>query len=69
MPFLIGAFVLMLLFAVGYHYRNGLMYYFGFKSDNLSKVIKEKQRLSDVRNYTLLSKYKLEAVIIDISEY
>lgn len=68
-PFLIGAFVLMIVFAAGYHYRNGLAYYFGFKSDKLNKAAKEKQRLSDVRNYTLLSKYKLNPVGIDISEY
>jgi lysozyme len=68
-PFLVGAFVLMTLFAAGYHYRNGLAYYFGFKSDKLNKAAKEKQRLSDVRNYTLLSKYKLNPIGIDISEY
>lgn len=69
MPWLIGAVILLLLFATGYHYRNGLAYYLGFKSDKISKSSAEKQRLSDVRNYTLLSKYEFNPVGIDVSEY
>ena len=68
-PFLVSGLVLLTLVAIGYHYRNGLAYYLGFKSDKISKSSAEKQRLSDVRNYTLLSKYEFNAVGIDVSEY
>ena len=68
-PFLIGVFVLLLIFAMGYHYRNGLAYYLGFKSDKVSKAAAEKQRISDVRNYQILSKYEFNPVGIDVSEY
>jgi lysozyme len=68
-PVLIGAFALALFFTAAYHYRNGLAYYLGFNSNKSSKSAKEKQRLSDVRSYTLLSKYEKNAVGIDISEY
>lgn len=68
-PFLVSGLVLLTLVAIGYHYRNGLAYYLGFKSDKISKSSAEKQRLSDVRNYTLLSKYEANPVGIDISEY
>ena len=67
-PFLIAAVFLGLLFGSAYHYRNGLAYYLSFKSTKSAKAA-EKQRLSDVRNYTLLSKYKENPVGIDISEY
>lgn len=68
-PFLIGAFILMLLFGIGYHYRNGLAYYLGFKSDKMLKATAEKQRLSDVRNYQILTQYEFNPIGIDVSEY
>ena len=56
------------LFAIGFHYRSGLAYYFGFKS---SKVIEkqESKRLTDVRNFQLLTQYADRVVGIDVSEY
>lgn len=68
-PFFIALLFLGLLLATAYHYRSGLAYYFGFKSNKISKATAEQQRLTDVRNYTLLSKYKANPVGIDISEY
>lgn len=68
-PFFMGLLVVLVLFATAYHYRNGLAYYLGYKSDKGSKAAKEKQRLFDVRNYTLLSKYEANPVGIDVSEY
>jgi lysozyme len=68
-PFLIGVLIILLLFAAGYHYRNGISYYLGFKSTKAKKEAAEKQRLSDVRNYTLLSKYEFNPIGIDVSEY
>ena len=68
-PFLSVLLVLGLLAGAAYHYRNGLAYYLGFKSDKTTKTASEKQRISDVRNYTLLTKYEFNPVGIDISEY
>ena len=56
------------LFAVGYHYRNGLAYYFGFKSDKAMKEM-EAKRISDVRNYEVLEKHEGKAIGFDISEF
>ncbi len=55
--------------AIIYHYRNGLAYYFSFKSDKvLDKEAKEKS-LSDVRNYQVLKKNGDKAIGFDVSEY
>jgi lysozyme len=69
MPWLISTVILLVVIVAGYHYRNGLAYYLGFKSNKTAKSTAEKQRLSDVRNYTLLSKYENLPVGIDVSEY
>ena len=65
-PFAIAFIFVVVLFAIGYHYRNGLAYYLGFKSD---KVNLEKQRISEVRNYQILTKYEANPIGIDVSEY
>jgi len=61
--------VLLVVFAVGFHYRNGLAYYLGFKSKFSNQSASEQKRISDVRNYTLLSKYESNPAGIDVSEY
>lgn len=60
-----------MLFGIAYHYRNGLAYYFGFKSDKvLSKgVTPEEKKLIDVRNYELLTKYQDKVIGFDVSHY
>jgi lysozyme len=68
-PFSVGFFLMLVIFLTGYHYRNGLAYYLGFKSDKAAKAAAEKRRISEVRNYTLLAKYEFNPVGIDISEY
>lgn len=65
-PYVIGLLTFGLFLMIIYHYRNGLAYYLGYKSD---KVNIEKQRISDVRNYQILTKYELNPVGIDVSEY
>ena len=61
--------VFLLFFGIVYHYRNGLAYYFSFKTNkHLDKEAKEKQ-LSDVRNYQVLEKNDAKAIGIDVSEY
>lgn len=65
---LIALFIL-LLFAAGYHYRNGLAYYFSFKSDKVLKETAEAKRISDVRNYQVLQKHEGKVVGFDVSEF
>lgn len=62
----IGIFFFILLNV--YHYRNGLAYYLGFKS-NKTLVNKEAKRIYDVRNFELLKKYNDKVVGIDVSQY
>ncbi|HJS00991.1 MAG TPA: glycoside hydrolase family 25 protein [Flavobacterium sp.] len=63
----IGILVL-LFFGVVYHYRNGLAYYFSFKTNkHLDK--KADKQLSDVRIYQVLDKNDVKAIGIDVSEY
>ncbi|NRS89421.1 lysozyme [Flavobacterium sp. 7E] len=67
--FLVG-FALIAVFVAGsYHYRQGILYYLGFKSTVLSKEQEEEKRLSDVRNFQVLVKHKGKAIGIDVSEY
>lgn len=67
---LIGILFFAFVFGVVYHYRVGLAYYLGFKSEKVAKISKvEEKRLSDVRNYQLLSKYEDKVVGFDISQY
>jgi lysozyme len=62
------SFCMLLVFATGYHYRNGLAYYFSFKSDKVLKAA-EAKRISDVRNYAVLEKHEGKAIGFDISEF
>lgn len=65
---IIGFFILLFLGA-GYHYRDGLLYYLGFKSYKLKYEQAEAKRISDIRNYQVLEKHKGKAIGLDLSEY
>jgi lysozyme len=65
---IIGFFIL-LCSGVGYHYRNGLLYYLGFKSYKLSDEQAAAKRISDVRNFQVLENHKGKAIGFDVSEY
>ncbi|SHG99645.1 lysozyme [Flavobacterium fluvii] len=65
---MIGFFVLLFL-GVCYHYRNGLAYYFSFKSHKISYEEAEAKRISDVRNYQVLENHQGKAIGIDVSEF
>lgn len=65
----IVAFVVVLLIALGYHYREGLAYYFSFKSDKVLKKEAEAKRISDVRNFQVLEKHEGKSIGLDVSEY
>ncbi|NGY37473.1 glycoside hydrolase family 25 protein [Flavobacterium sp. XN-5] len=67
--FAIVSFFILLLVGLGYHYRNGLAYYFSFKSDKVLRQEAEDKRISDVRNYQVLDNHLGKAVGIDVSEY
>ena len=58
-----------LFLGVAYHYRRGLAYYLGFKSDKLSEKEAEDKRLSDVRNFQVLAKHEGKSIGLDVSEY
>lgn len=66
--FLVGILCVIFVVGIGWHYRNGLLYYLGFKSDKVL-VDKEKKHFVDVRNYQILSCYQEKVVGIDVSEY
>jgi len=61
--------LLFVLIGVGYHYREGLAYYFSFKTNKTIKEEKEAKRILDVRNYQILSKNDDKVAGIDVSEY
>ena len=65
----IASFFIVLIAFTGYHYRNGLAYYFSFKSYKSSAESKEAKRLSDVRNFQVLKKHDGKSIGIDVSEY
>lgn len=67
--FLIIGFFVLLFLGIGYHYRNGLLYYLGFKSHKISYKEDEAKRISDVRNYQVLENHKGNAIGLDVSEY
>lgn len=63
------ALLILLFLGAAYHYRDGLLYYLGFKSYKLKYEQAEAKRISDIRNYHVLEKHKGKAVGIDLSEY
>jgi len=66
--FVIGVFILIFV-AFGYHYRNGLLYYLGFKSYKVKYEQAEAKRISDIRNFQVLDNHKGNAIGLDVSEY
>ncbi|WP_291103293.1 MULTISPECIES: glycoside hydrolase family 25 protein [unclassified Flavobacterium] len=67
--FSIIAFVVLLFFGLVYHYREGLAYYLGFKSDKTQYEKAEAKRISDVRNYQVLENHEGKAIGLDVSEF
>ncbi len=65
---IIGFFILLFL-GVGYHYRDGFLYYLGFKSYKLKYEAAEAKRISDVRNYQVLENHQGKAIGLDVSEF
>ncbi|MBC7747579.1 MAG: glycoside hydrolase family 25 protein [Methylotenera sp.] len=65
----IVVFLIALLIGIGYHYRNGLAYYLGFKSDKTIRAERAAKHISDVRNFQVLEKHEGKSIGIDVSEY
>lgn len=67
--YLIIGFFILLFLGVGYHYRDGFLYYLGFKSYKLKYETAEAKRISDVRNYQVLENHQGKAIGLDVSEF
>jgi lysozyme len=65
---IIGFFIVLFL-GLGYHYRNGFLYYLGFKSYRLKYEQAEAKRISDIRNYQVLKNHKGKSIGLDVSEF
>ncbi|HEX8269417.1 MAG TPA: glycoside hydrolase family 25 protein [Flavobacterium sp.] len=63
------SFIVLFLFAIGYHYRDGLAYYLGFKTDKILRKEAADKRLSDVRNMQVLVRHEGKVIGCDVSEY
>lgn len=59
----------LLFIGIIYHYRKGLAYYLGFKSEKVLDEDEVDKHLSDVRNIRVLENHKGKVVGIDVSEF
>lgn len=62
-------FFALLFIGIIYHYRKGLAYYLGFKSERVLDEDEVDKHLSDVRNIRVLENHKGKVVGIDVSEF
>jgi len=53
------------VFAVGYHYREALAYYFSFKTDKLN----DEEKLHVIRNYQVMYGHQDKVIGFDVSQY
>lgn len=67
--FIVFSFLAILFFGTLYHYRAGLAYYLGFKTDKVLDEDEVDKHLSDVRNIRVLENHKGKVVGIDVSEF
>jgi lysozyme len=65
---IVSCFVLLIMEA-GYHYRDGLAYYFSFKSDKITEEEPEIKSIYDVRNFQILERHQGKTIGLDVSEY
>ncbi|WP_343695552.1 glycoside hydrolase family 25 protein [Flavobacterium sp.] len=59
----------LLFVGIVYHYRKGLAYYLGFRSEKVLDEDEVDKHLSDVRNIRVLENHKGKVVGIDVSEF
>ena len=67
--FIVFSFLALLFIGTVYHYRAGLAYYLGFKSDKVLEEDAVDKHLSDVRNIRVLENHKGKVIGIDVSEF
>ena len=67
--FIVFSFLALLFIGTVYHYRAGLAYYLGFKSDKVLEEDEVDKHLSDVRNIRVLENHKGKVIGIDVSEF
>ena len=62
---------LMLIIGVGiYKFRDGFLYYLGFKTDKYANELSaDERKLADIRIYEVLHKHDNKAIGFDVSEY
>jgi lysozyme len=66
---LAGLFLVSLIAGI-YSYRNGILYYLGFKTDkNATELTEEERKIEDIRIFEILSRHDTKLVGFDISEY
>ncbi len=68
-PYYITAALLLLLGLAAYKYRDGLAYYFSFKTHKTGYKNAKDKRINDIRNHQVLTDHKGKMVGIDVSEY
>jgi lysozyme len=59
----------LLFIGIIYHYRKGLAYYLGFKTEKVLDEDAVDKHLSDVRNIRVLENHKGKVIGIDVSEF
>jgi lysozyme len=67
--FSIACCFVLFIMELGYHYRDGLAYYFSFKSDKITDEEPETKSIYDVRNFQILERHQGKTIGLDVSEY
>ncbi|WP_345146460.1 glycoside hydrolase family 25 protein [Flavobacterium ginsengiterrae] len=67
--FIVFSLLMVLFIGTIYHYRAGLAYYLGFKTNKVLEEDEVDKHLSDVRNIRVLENHKGKVVGIDVSEF
>ena len=68
--FSISFLVLVIATFTVYQFRDGILYYLGFKTNkNVNALSKEERKISDIRIYEVLTKHPDKVVGFDVSQY
>lgn len=61
--------IFIVLCVMVYQYRDGILYYLGYKSKHTKTLVPEKREVQDIRVYEVLSIYEDKSIGIDVSQY
>lgn len=67
--FSVLALLFVMLSVVVYQYRDGVLYYLGYKSKHSNTLSTKERELHDIRIYEVLTTYKEKTIGIDVSQY